>query len=1101
MNPTASETCGCCEGVEKLTPAPIANRPSLSALAYRAGTYATFFETMQARLSSSEFPGLRDLTTRDKSDPALALLDGWATVADVLAFYQERLANEGYLRTATERRSVLELARLVGYALRPGVASTVYLAYTLEKDSNGPIQAGTRAQSVPGPGELPQSFETSEDLEARAEWNKLQVRLTQPQTRASILQNSLYLKGTATNLKPNDALLIDFGADVPVPFRVHQVIANTAADRTRVILRDWAPAEGTATVVIETIKHFRDTEKFGVSARAEMTKRVLKHFDELEKLAATATPAEVSAFIEEKTLPTLAAEHGVAVAGRFRKQEPWLAQMIGEFSDVHAKMLAAAAVETKPVASAADAMQKPEGFVALLGKPASIPPPNALRLQPDFKKAFAPRAELFPQLLTKLRPELGGVLFPALENVEVTAEPTIKVYALRVAASLFGHNAPLKLTGFDENKLIIAEELNAYDVLSTEEFVPEWNPRTPDIARDSSVVYLDASYDKIVPGSWVVVDSSAAASDDRTVLHAATPQPVIAKANNPQSGISRPAYGITGETTRVELDSLAWVTYKPPADGPIGAVVETSKPEDFQLIRRTAVYAQSEEMPTADEPIRDDVCNGVSDPIELDGLYDGLKPGRWLIIAGERTDVKDADGNVVPGVKGTELVMLNVVSHGVTQVPPSNQSAEKTKTIPLPGDKTHTFLTLSDPLAYCYKRDTVTIYGNVVKATHGETRNEVLGNGDGSQAMQTFALRQLPLTYISAPTPAGAESTLIVRVNDVEWHEKDSLAGLQPEDRAFITQTDDDAKTKIIFGSGRNGARPPTGLENIRAVYRTGIGKPGNVKAGQVSQLASRPLGVKDVINPKPASGGADRESRDQARQNAPLAILALDRLVSVRDYADFSRTFAGIGKASASALPDGRRRLVHVTIAGADDIPIESHSDLYRNLMDALRNFGDPHQPVALETRELLSLVISANVRVLPDYEWESVEPQIREALLDGFGFSRRELGQDVTPSEVIAAIQRVRGVEYVDLDLLTSIDAATLQKLIDKIASKPSAENTDSKLLAAVGLDLAATPKRVVVELARQNAEKTSGILPAQLAMLSRDVPQTLVLTELPQ
>ena len=53
-------------------------------------------------------------------DLAIALLDAWATVADVLTFYQERIANEGFLRTATERRSVLELARAIGYELEPG---------------------------------------------------------------------------------------------------------------------------------------------------------------------------------------------------------------------------------------------------------------------------------------------------------------------------------------------------------------------------------------------------------------------------------------------------------------------------------------------------------------------------------------------------------------------------------------------------------------------------------------------------------------------------------------------------------------------------------------------------------------------------------------------------------------------------------------------------------------------------------------------------------------------------------------------------------------------------------------------------------------------
>jgi hypothetical protein len=87
-----------------VTPQPVANRAGIPALSYRAGTYATFFESMVARLSS--FDALRGLTTRELSDPSIALLDAWAVVADVLTFYQERIANEGYLMTATERRSI-----------------------------------------------------------------------------------------------------------------------------------------------------------------------------------------------------------------------------------------------------------------------------------------------------------------------------------------------------------------------------------------------------------------------------------------------------------------------------------------------------------------------------------------------------------------------------------------------------------------------------------------------------------------------------------------------------------------------------------------------------------------------------------------------------------------------------------------------------------------------------------------------------------------------------------------------------------------------------------------------------------------------------------
>ncbi|HXJ63087.1 MAG TPA: hypothetical protein VNN79_04980, partial [Actinomycetota bacterium] len=129
------DTCGCCEPVgPRVT---VANRPGLSALAYRIGTHGSFLARMLSALPGAPYPTeaggdrpLRALTTRATDDPAVALLDAWATAADVLSFYQERIANEGFLRTATELRSVLELAREIGYELGPGVAADAYLAFT-----------------------------------------------------------------------------------------------------------------------------------------------------------------------------------------------------------------------------------------------------------------------------------------------------------------------------------------------------------------------------------------------------------------------------------------------------------------------------------------------------------------------------------------------------------------------------------------------------------------------------------------------------------------------------------------------------------------------------------------------------------------------------------------------------------------------------------------------------------------------------------------------------------------------------------------------------------------------------------------------------------
>ena len=191
---TMSEPCGCCAGVEVATPQSEVNPPGLAALAYRVGDYATFYETMLARLSglTLEIPApnggppqsvmpLKGLTTRDPADPSIALLDAWAVVSDVLTFYQERIANEGYLPTAIERRSLLELSRLIGYRLRPGVAASVRLAFTVTGGFTGTLPAGTRAQSIPGTGESPQFFETSADLAVRDVWNALAPGLTRPQ--------------------------------------------------------------------------------------------------------------------------------------------------------------------------------------------------------------------------------------------------------------------------------------------------------------------------------------------------------------------------------------------------------------------------------------------------------------------------------------------------------------------------------------------------------------------------------------------------------------------------------------------------------------------------------------------------------------------------------------------------------------------------------------------------------------------------------------------------------------------------------------------------------------------------------------------------------
>ncbi len=485
--------CGCCEGTEPITPRTIFNRPGLDALACRIGTQPEFLETMKAELSSAALAGL---TTREGSDPSIALLDSWAVVADVLTFYQERIANEGYLRTATERRSVLELARLVGYAPRPGVASSVYLAYTLEKTikpviapgspvapvSTSPdqpeivIPAGSRSQSVPGPGETQQPFETSEDLIARAAWNDLQVRLTQPQqpeTFDGAKKVPLYLQGIATNLKPNDPLLIEAGSH-PWLYRVVEVKPDAALGRTQVDVQPWwtpaslqphagaalAEPQTLAAVLREVVGRSGDPAALGISTGAT-AKRVLSHLEPLQAaLAVDAGEAELRSAVAD-LLPKLREERVAAESIGATRLSPWVAGLTAELEEAlvprSGGMGLAAAAATPAIPTPARTTTALPAVLGSLGKPPTQPPAGSLRLERKAGTLLAPGSDLSARLLAVARPELREVLYKAWANVPVVPSPTLKVCALRLRASVFGHNAPLRLVRNSDGAVLRSE--------------------------------------------------------------------------------------------------------------------------------------------------------------------------------------------------------------------------------------------------------------------------------------------------------------------------------------------------------------------------------------------------------------------------------------------------------------------------------------------------------------------------------------------------------------------------------------------------------------------------------------------------------------------
>jgi hypothetical protein len=106
------------------------------------------------------YPPLSRWRARAGDDLGIMLLEMWAYVLDLLGFYDERIANETYLRTAVLPPSLRRLVELIGYRARPALAASVVLAAIADGNRLVVVPPGTGFRSDAFGGEPPQVFET-----------------------------------------------------------------------------------------------------------------------------------------------------------------------------------------------------------------------------------------------------------------------------------------------------------------------------------------------------------------------------------------------------------------------------------------------------------------------------------------------------------------------------------------------------------------------------------------------------------------------------------------------------------------------------------------------------------------------------------------------------------------------------------------------------------------------------------------------------------------------------------------------------------------------------------------------------------------------------
>lgn len=328
-------------------------------------------------------------------------------------------------------------------------------------------------------------------------------------------------------------------------------------------------------------------------------------------------------------------------------------------------------------------------------------------------------------------------------------------------------------------------------------------------------------------------------------------------------------------------------------------------------------------------------------------------------------------------------------------------------------------------LSNSYVAADTTLYANVVSATEGKTqRPEILGSGDASQAWQEFALQAKPLTYLPSAANGpdgrpGIATTLKVLVDSVQWTEVPTFYGHGPNEAIFVTRTGDDGTVYVRFGDGITGRRLTTGNRNITAMYRAGAGSDGNVAAAAIAQVVQSIAGLKSVVNPLPAYGGEDAESSDQVRTNAPVSILTLNRVVSLRDYEALALTYPGITKARASWNDVNDRRGVALTAASGTG---QQLGQLTQPLRDFLDQHRDPNVPLSILSVTPVPFVFRARIHVQDGYLQSAVKANVEAAMGvngdSGFlSYDQLEIGESIFESQLLGAIQSAAGVEWCEL------------------------------------------------------------------------------------
>ena len=338
--------------------------------------------------------------------------------------------------------------------------------------------------------------------------------------------------------------------------------------------------------------------------------------------------------------------------------------------------------------------------------------------------------------------------------------------------------------------------------------------------------------------------------------------------------------------------------------------------------------------------------------------------------------------------------------------------------------------------------------GATAEAVHAEPVGlEVVGKAEGVPGQQ-FQLRHFPVLagygspVVETSTPEGW----------AEWTEVENFAASGPGDRHFAL---DAVSGLLLFGPAVReddgtlrhcGAVPGKEAEVRIRGYATGGGARGNVPTGAISRLMSSVPSVAAVENLRPAYGGVDGESLEEAKARGPMLVRSRGRAVTAEDYEILAREAAPeaarvrcvpVGQIEGNA---GAVRVLVVPAAPAPEgrilfenlVPPEPTLRRIAEVLDRTRVVG---ARVVVEPPLYRGITVVARLVARPRVSGERVRMEALDVLYqylnplsgggpEGAGWP---FGRPVQAGEIFGRLQEVHGVEIVEDVRLFSADPLT--------------------------------------------------------------------------